>query len=183
MDRRSVYRGPMNSATERGQIAWSPSTHRHADIHRATVGRLASVTNRKLAGVVVTIYVAAMADRSRLRLLVTTGTEITMPATKKPSAPLTFDLPESLIAKIARARKSRALRSASELVRLALTEFDFEKFHPATDRHRQISVRIAADMRTALKRVARTNDASIGEIIRAALEALPEKSGRLKKTR
>lgn len=102
-------------------------------------------------------------------------------AKKKPSAPLTFDLPVSLIAKIARTRKTRGLGSASEVVRLALAGFDFGKFNPPRDPHRQISVRIAGDTRAALRRTARLKRASIGEIIRAALEKLPERPAGRKK--
>ena len=102
-----------------------------------------------------------------------------MPAAKKkPSAPLTFDLPKTLIAKIARARKGHGLKTASEVIRVALARFDLAKFNPPRDPHSQISVRIAGDVRATLRRTARQKDASIGEIIRAALEKLPEKPRR-----
>ncbi len=104
-------------------------------------------------------------------------------AKKKPSAPLTFDLPVSLIAKIARTRKRRGLGSASEVVRLALAGFDFGKFNPPRDPHRQISVRIAGATRATLRRTARQKDSSIGELIRAALEQLPEKPTTSRKSR
>jgi Arc/MetJ-type ribon-helix-helix transcriptional regulator len=97
---------------------------------------------------------------------------------KKPSAPLTFDLPESLIAKIEKARTGHGLSTASELVRLALARYNLRSFQPSVDPHRQISVRIEKDTRQTLKRVAREKDASVGELIRAALEALPVKKGR-----
>jgi len=97
-------------------------------------------------------------------------------AKSKASAPLTFDLPESLIGKIARAQKGHRLNSASEVVRLALAKFDWDRFKPTSDPHRQLSVRIPGATRKELKRVARLNRASIGELIRAAVEALPEKS-------
>ena len=96
-------------------------------------------------------------------------------AKTKPSAPLTFDLPESLIAKIARVRKRQDLGTASEVVRVALARFDFKRFNPPRDPHSQISVRIAGEVRATLRRTARQKDTSIGEIIRAALEVLPEK--------
>ncbi len=41
------------------------------------------------------------------------------------SAPLTFDLPESLIAKMEVARANHGLKTVSELVRHAVAEFDF----------------------------------------------------------
>ena len=49
----------------------------------------------------------------------------------KKSAPLTFDLPLGLITKIKAARKSRGLKSASEVVRLAIEGFDFEACRPS----------------------------------------------------
>ena len=107
-----------------------------------------------------------------------------MPAAKKKSsAPLTFDLPASLIAKIARVRKHHGLGSASEVVRVALARFDFAKFNPPRDPHAQISVRIAGNVRATLRRTARQKDACIGELIRAALETLPEKPAPNRKPR
>ena len=92
------------------------------------------------------------------------------------SAPLTFDLPLSLIAKIEACRRGRALKSASEVVRLALDDCDFESYQPAHDPHRQISVRISARQRATLKRYARTKHASVGELLRLALESLPTRA-------
>jgi Arc/MetJ-type ribon-helix-helix transcriptional regulator len=91
----------------------------------------------------------------------------------KKSAPLTFDLPLGLIAKIKAVRKSRGLKSASEVVRLAIEGFDFESCRPSREPHRQISVRVAAPQRAMLKRYARGKDTSVGELLRIALEGLP----------
>jgi len=98
-------------------------------------------------------------------------------STKK-SAPLTFDLPLALIAKIESLRKSRALGTASQVVRLAVEQFDFDGCAPHHEPHRQISVRVAAPQRAMLKRYARTKGASVGELLRLALEALPAKPPR-----
>lgn len=107
-----------------------------------------------------------------------------MPTAKtKPAAPLTCDLPESLIAKIGMARKGHGLGSASEVVRLALARFDLNGFKPSHDAHRQISVRIAGATRVLLRRTAKQKDASVGEIIRAALEELPVKASTERKRR
>jgi Arc/MetJ-type ribon-helix-helix transcriptional regulator len=101
---------------------------------------------------------------------------------RKPSAPLTFDLPESLIARIETCRKGHGFATASEVVRTAIAGFDFNRCEPSRDPHRQISVRITADQRSTLKRFARQKDASVGELLRLALEALPTKgSGKKKK--
>ena len=102
-----------------------------------------------------------------------------MPTPKsKSAAPLTFDLPVSLIAKITRAKRGHALGSASEVVRLALAQFDLASFQPAREPHVQISVRIAGKQRAALRGAAKRMDASVGELIRAALERFPEKPSR-----
>ena len=99
------------------------------------------------------------------------------------AAPLTFDLPISLIAKIEKARRGHALGSASEVIRLALEQFNLGPFQPVRDPHRQISVRISGKQRAALRHAAKQKDASVGEVIRAALERLPEKPTRCTKAR
>ena len=91
------------------------------------------------------------------------------------SAPLTFDLPISLIEKIELARRSRGLKTASEVIRFALEQYDFESCKPVHDPHRQISVRIAPRQRATLKRYARAKRVSVGELLRFALEDLTGK--------
>ncbi|MGH7995230.1 MAG: ribbon-helix-helix domain-containing protein [Opitutaceae bacterium] len=99
-------------------------------------------------------------------------------ATRTPpaSAPLTFDLPASLISKIDSCRRSYALKTASEVIRLAIEEYDFDGYKPATDPHRQISVRISGRQRATLRRFARAKRASVGELLRLALENLPART-------
>lgn len=99
---------------------------------------------------------------------------------KKSSAPLTFDLPVALIAKIKTLRNGHGLQSASEVVRLAMDQFDFERCDPQTVPHRQISVRITTDQRAMLKRYAKKKDTSVGELLRLALEGLPAKASKKK---
>jgi hypothetical protein len=96
----------------------------------------------------------------------------------KNSAPLTFDLPLSLITKIQSIRKGRGLKTASEVVRLAVEQFDFDACRPDHEGHQQISVRIAGPQRAMLKRYAKAKDASVGELLRLALEDLPVKAPR-----
>jgi Arc/MetJ-type ribon-helix-helix transcriptional regulator len=102
-------------------------------------------------------------------------------STRKASAPLTFDLPESLIARIETVRRGHGFKTASEVVRTAIEGYDFEGAEPSRDPHRQISVRITTDQRSMLKRYARTKDASVGELLRLAIEAMPPKGGKKKK--
>jgi hypothetical protein len=96
-------------------------------------------------------------------------------SSRKPSAPLTFDLPESLISRIEACRRGHQYSTASAVVRTAIGNFDFDSCEPSRDPHRQISVRITSDQRAMLKRFARQKDASVGELLRLALEAMPVK--------
>ncbi len=102
-------------------------------------------------------------------------------SSRKASAPLTFDLPESLIARIETSRKGHGFATASEVVRTAIEGYDFETCEPTRDPHRQISVRITADQRATLKRYAKKKNASVGELLRLALEAMPAKGAKKKK--
>jgi hypothetical protein len=101
-------------------------------------------------------------------------------AAKRPSAPLTFDLPETLIGRIEACRKGHGFSTASEVVRTAIAQFDFDACQPVRDPHRQISVRITSDQRAMLKRQARLKEVSVGELLRLGLEALPVKPKRKK---
>lgn len=100
---------------------------------------------------------------------------------RKPSAPLTFDLPESLIQRIETLRRGHGFGTASEVVRTAISGYDFETCEPSRDPHRQISVRITSDQRAMLRRYSKQKDASVGELLRLALEAMPSKGGAKKK--
>jgi Arc/MetJ-type ribon-helix-helix transcriptional regulator len=99
-------------------------------------------------------------------------------STRSASAPLTFDLPVSLIARIESIRRGRALKNASEVVRLAIELCDFESCDPSHDPRRQISVRITPRQRATLKRYSRKKRASVGELLRLALDSLPSKPSR-----
>ena len=101
-------------------------------------------------------------------------------SSRKASAPLTFDLPESLISRIESCRRGHGFKTASEVVRTAIADYDFEDCKPERDPHRQISVRITSDQRAMLKRYARQKDASVGELLRLALEAMPVKGKKRK---
>lgn len=94
---------------------------------------------------------------------------------RKSSAPLTVDLPESLLSRIEAIRRGHGLESTSAVIRNAIEVCDFDRFAPDRDAHRQISVRITADQRAMLKRQARLKRASVGELLRLALESMPVK--------
>jgi len=100
-----------------------------------------------------------------------------MPTQPPPvSAPLTFDLPVALIAKAAAVRRREKLGSTSAVVRLAIREFDFGAYVADSDEHRQVSVRLAPRVKNFLVRTARKKGVSVGELVRAAMEALPAAS-------
>lgn len=93
-------------------------------------------------------------------------------------APLTFDLPVSLLAKLETQRKKLGLGSISEVVRLAVDSFDLTGYESTAEEHRQVSVRLSAQAKTALGKAARKQKVSIGELVRAAVDALPAKKAR-----
>ena len=93
-------------------------------------------------------------------------------------SPLTFDLPLSLLAKLESQRKRMGLTSTSEVVRHAISEFDLAKFVASSEERRQISVRLDAGAKASLVKTAKRQKSSIGEIVRAAVESLPEKKSK-----
>jgi Arc/MetJ-type ribon-helix-helix transcriptional regulator len=93
-------------------------------------------------------------------------------------SPLTFDLPLTLLAKLESQRKRLGLASTSEVVRHAISEFDLAKFVASSEERRQISVRLDAGAKASLVKTAKRQKSSIGEIVRAAVEALPDKKSK-----
>ncbi|MDR1010919.1 MAG: CopG family transcriptional regulator [Opitutaceae bacterium] len=106
-------------------------------------------------------------------------------ATKKniAIAPLTFDLPLSLIEKITARQKKFGIRSASEVVREAVAHFDIERCASTGEPHRQISVRLPAGMKSRLVKAAKRKKISIGGLLRIAIDAYEAKSPPGKKSR
>lgn len=97
--------------------------------------------------------------------------------TNAPS-PLTFDLPVSLIGKLEAQQKRLALGSASEVVRLAIGQFDYDGFESTAEDHRQISVRLPADQKAKLTKLAKKKKVSVGELLRVAIDSLESKAGK-----
>lgn len=89
------------------------------------------------------------------------------------NSPLTFDLNDDLLAKLDAAAARHGVATKSEIIRYAITAFDYGAFQPDTRNHRQISVRLAPKQKAALIKFARQKGVSIGELLRVALEALP----------
>jgi Arc/MetJ-type ribon-helix-helix transcriptional regulator len=91
-------------------------------------------------------------------------------------APLTFDLPLSLLEKIESHRKKLGLKTTSEVVRYAISQFDLGLYESNEIEHRQISVRLPAKTKASLVKAAKSKDVSVGELLRVAIERLPAKS-------
>ncbi len=89
------------------------------------------------------------------------------------SSPLTFDLKADLLAKLERVQKKLGAGSKSEVIRHAISVFDYSSYQSSTQEHRQISVRLPLKQKASLLKIARQKKVSVGELLRAALESLP----------
>ncbi|MDR2430605.1 MAG: hypothetical protein LBD14_06960 [Puniceicoccales bacterium] len=88
--------------------------------------------------------------------------------------PCTISLSEAACRVIVSCRDVQGFRNASNVVRHAIEQFDFNEFSSARIT-RQVSVRLPTRMREELLMHARRNSASISNIIREALHALSVK--------
>ena len=71
-------------------------------------------------------------------------------------------------------REGRA-KSVSDIIRTALEKYDFANVIVLKPSQLQISVRLSAPIRQNLKRISRAKHASVGQLVRAAVEAyLPQ---------
>jgi predicted DNA-binding protein len=71
-------------------------------------------------------------------------------------------------------REGRA-KSVSEIIRTALERFDFTNVVVMHPNQLQISVRLPVEVRRNLKKVSRSKHTSVGQLVRAAVEAyLPQ---------
>lgn len=61
--------------------------------------------------------------------------------------------------------------SVSDIIRTALERFDFENVVVVRPNQLQISVRLPGPIRASLKRVSRRQHVSVGQLVRAAVEA------------
>jgi hypothetical protein len=97
-----------------------------------------------------------------------------MPKTReRESSPLTFDLKDDLLAKLDLMQRRLGAASKSEVIRHAISVFDYASFQPANQGHRQISVRLPAKQKATLLKHSRQKKVSVGELLRVALEGLP----------
>jgi len=87
------------------------------------------------------------------------------------TAPLAFQLEVEFLDRLSEPVRDGKAKSVSHLIREALENFDFAHVlvvHPA---QLQISVRLPAGLRQTLRRTARARHTSIGQLVRAAVEA------------
>ncbi|MDG1302357.1 MAG: CopG family transcriptional regulator, partial [Opitutae bacterium] len=89
------------------------------------------------------------------------------------TSPLTFDLQQDLLDKLKHLQEKVGARSLSEIVRYAVSVFDFSDIDLKASVHRQISVRLSSELRQQLTRLSQQKQVSVGELLRAALESLP----------
>jgi Arc/MetJ-type ribon-helix-helix transcriptional regulator len=97
-----------------------------------------------------------------------------MASKSKASAPLTFDLKSDLLRKIEAYQQRAGVKSKSEVIRDAIDSFNYAGFQRTAEPHRQISVRLPVAQKRDLLKLARQKKVSLGELLRAALESLPD---------
>lgn len=92
---------------------------------------------------------------------------------KSSSSPLTFELGPELSAKLELFEQKFGYRSASAVIRYALETFSFAAYSGGNHQQRQFSVRLPQGLKQELVKQAKHKKVSVGELLRAALEALP----------
>jgi Arc/MetJ-type ribon-helix-helix transcriptional regulator len=92
---------------------------------------------------------------------------------ERESSPLTFDLKDDLLEKLDQLQQRTGVSSKSEIIRHAISAFDYSTFRPSAQGHRQISVRLPLKQKATLLKLARQKEVSVGELLRVALDGLP----------
>jgi hypothetical protein len=93
-------------------------------------------------------------------------------------APLTFELPRTLVDRIHSCRGRLGLKSVSAVVRRALAGFNFTAFRAPRREQCQISVRLSPAQKQTLFHYARLKNVSAGVLLRSALETLSPRAAR-----
>ncbi len=96
--------------------------------------------------------------------------------------PLTFDVSCSLYQSLQQLQHSLGESSISGVIRQAIKDFNFKKFEGQANPHKQLSVRLPANLKLQLVKYSQDKQVSMGELLRATLEALQD-ANRLKQTR
>lgn len=88
-------------------------------------------------------------------------------------APLTFDIQDDLLSILNNFIKKSGIKSKSAAIRHAIEHYSFSKFKSSSRTHKQLSVRLPEAIKTKLLMLSRDKQVSIGELLRATIEALP----------
>jgi Arc/MetJ-type ribon-helix-helix transcriptional regulator len=93
----------------------------------------------------------------------------------KATKPFPIQMEVEFLDRLSEPVREGRVKSVSELIRAALEKYDFANIvvmHPA---QLQISVRLPAEIRRTLRQVSRSKHTSVGQLVRAAVEAyLPQ---------
>lgn len=92
----------------------------------------------------------------------------------KSTTPLTFDLQQDLLDKLKQLQRRTGANSLSEVVRYAVSRIEVSKLKLTQTSHRQISVRLSAELRQRLVKLSKQKKVSVGELLRVALDSLPD---------
>ena len=96
--------------------------------------------------------------------------------------PLTFDVSLPLYQGLQALQHSLGYNSLSGLIRQAINDFNFKRFEGGPVPHKQLSVRLPANLKLQLVKYSQDKQVSMGELLRATLEALQD-ANRLNQTR
>ncbi len=94
---------------------------------------------------------------------------------KTATAPLTFDIGGVLLGKIEGLQQKAKVSSKSEVIRYALSQFDFSGVTITPKSSKQISVRLSTKAKAELLKNSKKLKVSVGELLRLAVEGLPKK--------
>ena len=89
--------------------------------------------------------------------------------------PFPFTMEVEFLDRLSEPVRDGRARSVSEIIRTALERFDFTNVVVMHPNQLQISVRLPVEVRRNLKKVSRSKHTSVGQLVRAAVEAyLPQ---------
>lgn len=89
--------------------------------------------------------------------------------------PLTFQLEVEFLDRLNDPVRDKKAQSVSAIIRDALERYDFTNMVVVRAAQVLVSVRLPADIRRSLKKIARAKHTSVGQLVRAAVEAyLPQ---------
>ncbi len=99
-----------------------------------------------------------------------------MPATRKdPNRPFAIQLEVEFLDRLSEPVREGRVKSVSDLIRAALARYDFANVMVLRSPQLLISVRLPTEIRQELRKISRAKHASIGQLVRLAVEAyLPQ---------